>query len=193
MFVKTSPLIKYLQMKKIIIICLILTNISCVSGSFKGFSSGYKKEKENLSIKFLDEIIEMNQLDKTNIYAINGHTLKTELKRNNKSLVYFWDPLCHSGFCIPLSRVQAYCNKNNINLFVVIDYYDKSILDQQTICTNPIFSINHKYYKTNYSNKFARRFKKDILNETPKDTLIWYKYYNFSNGIFINATNKLQL
>lgn len=171
-------------MKNICFILLVLFCSSCFHGSFKGLTSGYKKEKESLNIEFLDSIEDIEKLDSKTIYSLNGETLKKEISKYNKSLIYFWSINCSSESCLPLHAVQRYCDDNDMKLFVVLDYYDKEMTATFDEIKYPFFSIDHLYYKTNFANKYHKKFLNDLIRFELSDSLSWKRYYYFEGDEF---------
>lgn len=171
-------------MKNICFVLLVLFCSSCFYGSFKGLTSGYKTEKEYLNIVFLDSIENIEKLDSQTIYSLNGETLKKEISKHKNSLVYFWSINCYSEYCHPLHVVQSYCNDNDMKLFVVIDYYDKDLITVFGQTKNPLLSINHLYYKTNFVNKYNKKFLNDLIGFELSDSLSWKRYYYFEGDKF---------
>lgn len=180
-------------MYRLIVLLLITILSSCISGSFKGLTNGYKSENDNLTIRF-DGANTFNKKNNKNIiYATNGIDLQERLAQNDKSMVYFWSVNCHSDVCAPLFVVQRLCDKNNIELYIVLDYYDSKINKFYDQVDNAILSADHKYYKTRMANKLSRKFRTDLIGTTPKDTLSWYRYFYFNKGGFSKAERKISL
>lgn len=160
---------------------LILVANSCIITNTPGFYSGYSKmstiDKER--VIFLDTSYRICELANNNkIYAINGLQLSICLNNTEKSVVYFWSPNCHADKCYSLKLVQDFCTLNNYSLFVIAQYYDmpKMLTQNQYLSQFPMFSINEKYYKTQYCNKYYKLFIKDLL-----------KYQEYSkNDIYSN-------
>lgn len=171
-------------MKKLFYLLLVIFCSSCFYGSFKGLTSGYKKEKEYLNIVFLDSIDNIEKLDLQIIYSLNGETLKKEISKHKNSLVYFWSINCYSENCHPLHAVQSYCDDNDMKLFVVLDYYDRELTSTFSEIKHPFFSIDHFYYKTNFTNKYKKRFLNDLVGFELNDSISWKRYYYFEEDEF---------
>ena len=90
-----------------------------------------------------------------------------------------------------LSAVQYYCNKRNYKLYVVAQYYDFAKTDPQN--TNPLslFSVNHKYYKADYCNKYMRLFTKDITRGAITKDESYKRYLFFKKDQWIFSKNRL--
>lgn len=168
------------KIKFIVFIFFIITSVSsCLYGSFKGLTSNYNNEKENLKIVFLDSINDNQNSKSEIIYSINGLSLKNQISKYDKSLVYIWSTNCSSEFCLPLYSIQSICDEKGIELFVILEYYDKNVKDYFNQTKNPIFSIDHKYYETNFVSSYTERFMDDLIGHKLNDSISWKRYYYF--------------
>lgn len=147
-----------------IIGCLLFLN-SCISISISGFNSGYKKLSpgQQSRVVFVKEGEPIcNIPNDKRIYAIHASQLLQCLKDNDTSVVYRWSPECHSKVCISLPMAQHYCDVHHYKLYVVQEYYDFARADPQNTNPTPLFATNHKYYKTDYCNKYERLFANEL-------------------------------
>ena len=121
------------------------------------------------------------------IYAINGKQMQKMVQAHPKAIVYQWSPHCSSEACLALSAIQTLCDKNDITLFVVADYFHDAF-SQNQVLTYPLFIADEKYYKTDVCHKLQKRFYIDLLGEetynATKD-INWYRYAYFENGEFV--------
>ena len=121
------------------------------------------------------------------IYAINGRQMQKMVQKHSKVIVYQWSPHCSSEACLMLSAIQTLCDKNDIALFVVADYFHDAF-SQNQVLTYPLFIADEKYYKTDVCHKLEKRFYIDLLGEetynATKD-INWYRYAYFENGEFV--------
>jgi hypothetical protein len=169
----------------LIFIAIFLLN-SCAILNTPGFFSGYNKLNNSVKDKILN--FESTTVDLKNdslIYFISGVQMNKLLKDRPNVLVYTWAPDCSSESCYLLSAVQQYCFKNNIELFIVTEYFEFDIIEGQYTkeIQNPLFAVDFKHYKTNYCNKYMRLFKEDLLDgqkHTQND--LYNRYFFFSNG-----------
>lgn len=133
----------------------------------RGFYSYYNKTKEdypNLLVK-TDSIIDICVLEysvKPKVYIINALQLKECLNSCNDAIVYIWDPHCPSDQCVAPNLLQAYCDENNAQLFVVAKYYDGEELVQYYDIEKPIFGIDTEYYKSDLIKKYTTLFENDL-------------------------------
>ena len=67
-----------------------------------------------------------------------------------------------SKVCIPLNVIQEICNKKNIQLYIVAEYYDLELMNKEYNISSPILGIDTDYYKTNLTSKYVKNFIKDI-------------------------------
>lgn len=174
----------------LLFIFLIINSCIQFQGSFEGFGSGYDKYKDSLDIVFVEKNELLDNLNPEYIYAVNGLIFKEHLKQIDNSLIYFWSPNCSSDVCLPIQSVQMYCDKNNLELFVLSEFYTDQTSDFIGLSKNPFFSVNHLYYKANYVNKYQKLFKKDLIGFKPKDSLSWHRYLFFKNDQLLESKNK---
>lgn len=175
----------------ILIVSFSLLLCSCFYGSMKGFSSGYDSFKQTNSVVFIDKSFDEHyQFDNRNIYALNAITLKNELKKSNKALVYFWSANCHSNVCISPINLQSVCSDRNVELFLIVEYYDEKINEFSNTLKKPVFSINHFFYKTNYVDSYRKKFTTELTGISDNSNDIYNRYFYFENGNFIKSMKK---
>jgi len=165
--------------KNIIYIIVSIFFSSCIITNTPGFYSGYSKltEQEKNNIVFTEPDLDISNLQNDGkIYAISGTQLKNCILKEQKSLVYFWDPYCHSQKCYSVDLMQEFCEKNGLAL----KQY-------------PMFSINEKYYKTRYCNRYYTLFVKDLLsNQIYKKDDIYSSFFIFENGKLKSTSFQIQ-
>ncbi len=180
------PFVKKIMSKNIIyIIVVIFCSIcsSCIITNTPGFYSGYSRltEQEKNNIFFTEPDFDICNLQNDGkIYAISGIQLQNCILKGQKSLVYFWDPYCLSQKCYSVNLMREFCEKNGLALFVISEYYDieKMKVDVLKLKQYPMFSINEKYYKTRYCNKYYKLFIKDLLsNQIYKKDNIYSSFF----------------
>ncbi len=177
--------------KNIVYIIIVIFFSSCIITTIPGFYSGYSElpEQEKNNIVFTEPDFDICNLQNDGkIYAINGTQLRNCILKEPKSLVYIWSPNCQSEYCYSVDLVQEFCEKNGFAFFLISEYYDieKLKVDKSKLKQYPMFSINEKYYKTRYCNRYSTLFKKDILSDQ-----IFKRDYKFSR-YFIFENGKLQ-
>ncbi|MCE7923271.1 MAG: hypothetical protein DYG98_09450 [Haliscomenobacteraceae bacterium CHB4] len=86
--------------------------------------------------------------------------------------------------------MQEYCNKNNVELFIVAEYYDYSNMILNPSIKRPIFGIDCNYYSTNLTKKYMSRFLIDLTGE--KITAENNYFFLFSNGCLIDKSKSLE-
>jgi hypothetical protein len=184
--------------KNIIYIIVSIFFSSCIITNTPGFYSGYSKltEQEKNNIVFTEPDLDISNLQNDGkIYAISGTQLKNCILKEQKSLVYFWDPYCHSQKCYSVDLMQEFCEKNGLALFVISEYYDseKMKVDVLKLKQYPMFSINEKYYKTRYCNRYYTLFVKDLLSDQiyKKDD-IYSSFFIFENGKLKSTSFQIQ-
>lgn len=183
-----SPLLNKIG-KLLIFIVLSQFYTSCsIKGSFRGLYSYYEKtnkESPNL-LKGASSICGLK--NDNHIYVINGLELKKCLKNEKESLVYFWSPKCFSKVCISLNMAQEICSKKGIKLYIVAEYYDSELMNKKYDLETPIFGIDTKYYSTNLTEKYMKKFIIDI--EATKDQENRFLYYK--NGEFFKNYENIE-
>ena len=109
-------------MKKFLLYLLVAVTIqSCAIVHTPGFNSGYKRltAEEQHKICFVSSVDEIPDHNDGRIMAITADQLSVLLKKHENTLLYLWSPHCSSSVCIPLSTIQDYCDKSNLQLYVL--------------------------------------------------------------------------
>lgn len=183
----------YEIMKKtvLIIIAFVFVFNSCsIRGNFKGLYSYYYKTKKESPDLFIESSTNICNLKYSkNIYIINGKVLKNCLRNEDKSLVYIWGAKCSSKICIPLNSLQEYCDKNNIALYVVAEYYDSEQMKKEYNMNKPILGIDTEYYKTNLTKKYLDAFMNDIAGKNYSNK----RYIYFEKGQLKDIQEEINL
>lgn len=162
----------------------------CIITNTPGFYSGYSKlsENEKHNIIFTDTNFDIcNLKNEGKIYSISGIQLQNCILKKEKTLVYIWSPNCNSEKCYSMELLQSYCEKNGFSFFVISEYYDmdKMKVEMLKLKQYPMFSINERYYKTRYCNKYFKLFIKDLLtNQIFEEDDIYSNIFIFENGKF---------
>lgn len=176
---------------------VILTSLllsGCFITNTPGFYSGYKKlsEQEKNTIKFTQNE-QYSFDDTTKIYAITGTQLSEIIKKNDSTVVYFFQPNCSSKNCISIQYANKLCEAKNYTLIVIIEYYNFEVFAAQHINNFNSFAINHLYYKTDYVDKYVRLFKTDLLGnyQLPKEKA-YCGFLIFNNDKLTNAVCSLE-
>jgi hypothetical protein len=165
---------------------------SCsIEGTSQGLTSYYKKTRKNNPELFYQQsgsgLCEMKHNDSSKIAIINGIQLKNCITKCEKSIVYIWNPKCHSRFCYSLDALQRKCDVQGIELFVVAEYYDAEKMKFKYIIERPIFGINTKYYKSNFTSRYLSNFINDLTGV--KD--VYGNLIQFGNGNYLKSYNEM--
>lgn len=164
-------------------IIILLLN-GCV---YSGYRELRKRDREK--VVFLDpheDICELKKDEK--IYAITGNQLLKCIEAKKNVLVYTWIPYCKGEYCYPLSHVQSYCDSHGLDLYVVVLYYDADRIFIEQNLSQPLFSVNERYYGTKFQKKFIQLFVKDLLeneksvNEELFNKIWWSNAFVFKDG-----------
>lgn len=155
---------------------------SCkINGSFQslyGYQEETMKKCPDLILK-LDSSLCSLQNTTDNVYSINGLELKDCLKTIPKALIYIWQPHCHSETCISPIYLQKLCDAQNIELFVVAEYYDCEKMQLNNILDKPLFGIDQDYYNTNLTSKYLTKVWNDLSNsenEVNRKMFVLFEY-----------------
>jgi hypothetical protein len=121
-------------------------------------------------------VCNLQYTEEPKVYVVNGLQLKECLSNHDDAIVYIWDAHCTSKECYSPSLLQKYCDKKNVELYVVTEYYDGADLVQFYEINRPIFGIDTKYYKADFIEKYVARFEAD-LNAEDKETgrMLYFK------------------
>lgn len=57
--------------------------------------------------------------------------------------------------------------KNNIELFVVAEYFDAALMDIDYLLKKPLFGIDVEFYNTNLTEKYLNLFVSGITSNQP--------------------------
>jgi hypothetical protein len=83
--------------------------------------------------------------------------------------------------------VQNRCLQNNIELFVVAEYYDAALMNIDYLLKKPLFGIDVEFYNTNLTEKYLNLFVSGITsNQTIEGSFI-----HFINGKYIKSFKKI--
>lgn len=167
---------------------------SCIITNTPGFYSGYKKLTSNDQARI--QFIPLNQAipdtNKNLIYAVNAQSVLKSIQNKDTSVVYIWGPRCRSRFCLSLKSVQEECSNKGYNLLVVAEYYDTTSFKQCPQLNNPLISINHKFYKTDYCQKYTSLFTNELRQgKQISDSCSYYRYLMFNGSHFIRMQKTL--
>lgn len=167
-----------------LLIIFFLYSSCSIKGSFQGLKSYYKKtnsRKPGLLIRPIDKnICELRNTGSPKVYIINSQSLSECLKSYEHSLVYIWAPKCKSKYCYPLNLIQQKCDKKNITLYIVAEYYDSELMDIAYSIKSPIFGIDTDYYETNTTSKYLAAF----LHELTLTNGFRGRFLDFTGGKF---------
>jgi hypothetical protein len=179
---------------------IYLLLFSCISfpklSELPGFYSGYNRldDKDKECIVFLGQNEKISDVctDKKKIYAIDAYQLLEYMKQYDSCIVYFWSLYCSSPVCISPATCQDYCDRNGYLLILVAEYYTfPEMYSFMPLITNPIFSINMNYYKTDYCPRYVNRFTKELLGKEHYKE--YSRYWIFKKGMFERGINNLPL
>lgn len=156
-----------------LLVALIIMTVSACHSSLKGpplrqgiFS--YYKESYKLCPELFEIGSESPCKKRKNEYAkvilIDGPELKKCIDSENVVLVYLWRPNCRSGNCIALNRLQSYCSKKQIELFVVAEYFDVDEMKRDFSLDKYIFAINPTYYSSDLQSRYIKAFIVDLTS-----------------------------
>jgi len=177
-------------MKHIYILLLLLFS-SCLI-RFTGITNDYDLLTESQKSK-IKKLNDFNSLEKDHIYELTGPQLLNELKKYDKSLVYYFANGCSAEDCLPLQIIANYAAEFDYNLFLIMSGYGglKHTEDQNIYA--PLFCINTDYYKSNKSKIYAANFKTDIgLTEYLGDNIFLGSYLFYEKDKLIDVKERIK-
>ena len=86
--------------------------------------------------------------------------------------------------------LQQYATNNNYELVVVATYYDLELMTKKYNLKNPLFAIDVEKYKSDFTEKYLKRFLNELLNGqhlNSKDDA----YLFFEEGIFSHSSKAI--
>lgn len=169
----------------------------CIITDTPGFYSGYKrlgdKQKEQVYFVPTETAFQPSAIP-VKIYAVNGDQLRHQLKQQDSTVVYMWSPGCHADVCIAPNTFAQLCTGKGYKAVIVTEYYDFGKLSHVEPEFLPVYSVNHKYYKTDYCNAYIKRFVKDLVaNRKPEKETLYSRFLYFKGDQLVKTTAKLDL
>ena len=181
-------------MKKSLLYLLVAVTIqSCAIYHTPGFNSGYKRltAEEQNKVCFVSSVDEIPDQNDGRIMAVTAKQLSALLTRTENALLYLWSPHCSSSVCIPLSTIQDYCDKSNLQLYVLTEYYTDAFM-QNDFLTHPMLSVDELHYKTSYCNSYMKRFLSELIPDNQKESVSHHRFLLFSKGSFVKSYEKME-
>jgi len=128
-----------------------------------GFNNGYNKLSAQQLKNVLHEKGDISDVvNDKKIHVVNAAQIKASMLKDEKSLVYIWSPNCHGKFCDRLLSCQEYCDERGLELYVVSEYYDWPIMQEQNVLNRPIFTIDTDHYGKNFTPRYLKLFRDDL-------------------------------
>ncbi|MFN5884288.1 MAG: hypothetical protein ACK445_03020 [Bacteroidota bacterium] len=93
----------------------------------------------------------------------NGNDVKQHITKYQHAIVYIWSPKCKSKYCESWDLLQQKFSKASVELVVVAEYYDCSRMLHSNKLERPIVGIDTKYYQSNFTRTYIKRFLKDLM------------------------------
>ncbi|MDD3459051.1 MAG: hypothetical protein PHO74_06205 [Weeksellaceae bacterium] len=163
---------------------------SCIS--IGGLTNDYNKLSEEHK-SLITPLKSFEELENGKIYPIHSQTLKNELKKHPKAIVYVFTNWCSSEFCLPMNVYINYAEKQDSKLFLVMNSYGGIDVTLSQMAETPYFVIDNSYYNSNIRGKYTRYFENELMG-LPKETK--HKDYPgnlffFEKGVFKNVYKNL--
>lgn len=154
-----------------------------------GFVSGYNNlsQEEQAHVAFsqgtlynLSTTLEQMHQQGT-VLCVNGWELRDEIAREGgKWLIYLFQEGCNSPTCLPLSSARRYAEEIGARpLFVAVDL--RSGLFHYT---EPILSIDFRYYDTIWCSSFQEKFLSDLIQSESEE---YFNLVLFENGRLVKV------
>lgn len=154
-------------MKLFWMFCISLFLHSCIQIVNGNGYEYLSKEQHEKIVKFNPTI---TTFDKDKIYEVTADQLKNLLKKHDKSIVYIFTSGCSSDYCVPISKMEDFAQKNEYKLFLILSSYHRLELTTSQKISNQVFSINTDSYDSKNNSKCLKAFRKEL------------KYYEVSMG-----------
>lgn len=167
----------------------ILLVCCSIKGTLKGLHSNFNQTKTvnpGLFIYPDKEVCSLLNNNEKKVYIVNGTQIKDCIMGSEKSVIYVWAPNCKSSLCLTLKTVCQKSKTLDVKLFIVAEYYDNEMMILNHDISAPLFAIDTKYYKTEMTTKYLKRFLMDI--DSIKYT---NRYIYFENGEYRRSFNSL--
>lgn len=185
---------------KILLVLLLFIFTSCsIDGTFQGLFSYYKVTKKESNIQFIhfDDISDCSSLDydSAKVLLADGVELRRCLEKYENSIVYVWSPKCRSQYCYPLNIIQKTCKQEDVELFVVAEYYDSYYMSRYYGIQHPLIGIDIKHYKTNLTSRYFSKFVVDLTNGKYKGSSKsegYCRFLEFNKGKFEDAFETIE-
>jgi len=172
-------------------ILLLLLFSSCLI-RFTGITNDYDLLTENQKSK-IKKLNDFNSIEKDYIYELTGPQLLNELKKYDKSLVYYFVNGCKSENCLPLQIIVNYAAEFDYKLFLIMCGYGGLKQTEDQNIDAPLFSINTDYYESNKSKIYAANFKTDIgLTEYLGDNIFLGSYFFYEKDKLIDVKERIK-
>jgi hypothetical protein len=65
---------------------------------------------------------------------------------------------------MPIHSFQEFCKTIGYNSVIYSEYYAFEQLSNQGVTPSNVFAINNQHYKTDYCNKYVRRFQESLFH-----------------------------
>lgn len=150
--------------KYYLVTCILIASCS-IRGNFKGLYGYQQKTMAQIPEKFLqsteDDDLCSYLINSDRIIITNGKKLK-KCVTPETALFYIWGPHCTSKICYPLSSIEYLASQNNLQLYIIAEYYDSEKMSYDYGVTSPIIGIDTKYYQTSKTNNYIEKFLTDM-------------------------------
>ena len=182
-------------MNRLYVLPVFLLCISCISfkGELKGLYSYYKKTNElypDLLVKpdANDLVCGIAVTEKPQVYIVNGNQIRNCMVQSEHAILYFWSPLCSGEFCYAVNVVQRECNKRNIDLYIVSEYYDGNTMQETYNIGHPIFAIDTEYYRSGLCDRYVPKFMADLTGTAVRNI----RFIEFKNSTVTRKFDRLE-
>jgi hypothetical protein len=144
--------------------CVVNTVIDSVTQT-PGFYSGYTRlsaeQKADVVVLKPNDILP-KPIDSIT-QAITAKHLFDIAKQKAPCMIYLWSGRCTGAACISINAFKEYCTANKFNPIIVAEYFDYEMLSIQNQAPSEVYAINHWHYRTDYCNKYTKRFQSDFV------------------------------
>lgn len=168
-----------------LLLCLLF--FSCTFANLPGFYSGYKllTDEQKERVIRCDRPIEELEND-GNVYVVDTAQVRAYLQRHDSVMVYDWGVNCHAEHCISLPLFESLCKSHGVTPCIVKEYFQLDSLPSRKKVASPILFIDKSMYRTDYCNKYTKRFYGQLTGTTMKERG-YGRFHLFVKGGYVDT------
>jgi hypothetical protein len=160
---------------------IILLLASACQIEIRGLVSNSQRAKKEApefiqSLDYSTSVGTANYREEQPVRVVQAKDIKACITRQSKILIYQWAPHCKSNGCYLPDVLQTWCTENEVDLYLIAEYYDWAYLLKPYGLEKPILMVDHKYYTTTWINGYFSKFYQELIGRkrTKKE---WSRYH----------------